>query len=623
MACSACAASVERRLRETPGVVSAEVSLSSRSATIEWQPDVVGLEQLKHRVNEIGFDLITDTGQSVAEIERREYGRLLRKTLLSWLFAIVVMSLQMGWINAGSADVTRQLLFILALSNIVVCGGDIYRKALRGMRHGIMGMETLVMLSTSVSFLYSAAVTFSSQTATETYYDASVMIITFLLTGRLLEEYARRGTSSSIRRLMGLQPKTARVVGQEGVTAVPLSTISVGDIIEVHAGETMPVDGKVTWATSFMDSQSAFVDESMISGEPTPVAKHVGDKCLAGTMLGQGTLRYRAQQIGEQTALAAIVRTVQQAQNSKPPVQRIVDRMALVFVPVVVGLSLLTFLVWWAVSGSEGLSRAVVSAVAVLVVACPCAMGLATPTAIMVGIGKAARANILIKDAVALENMRKVDVVVMDKTGTLTLPRTDIDFTKTASLPPEERETLKPHAREAVEALRHMGVDIWLMSGDHAEAVGHWASLAGISHWQDSVLPDDKSGLVSRLQSEGHCVAMIGDGINDSQALALADVSIAMGKGTDVAMDVSQVTLMGDDLMRIPEALTLSAQTVRLIRQNLFWAFVYNLVSIPLAAGALRLFGIDFQITPMWASLLMAASSLSVVANSLRLAKRH
>ena len=368
-----------------------------------------------------------------------------------------------------------------------------------------------------------------------------------------------------------------------------------------------------------MTEDGAYVDESMITGEPTPALKRRFGKVLAGTVLQQGRLRFRATQVGEQTALAGIIRMVQQAQGSKAPVQRVVDRLALVFVPTVTVIALLTFIVWWIVGGSAGLPHAIISAVAVLVIACPCAMGLATPTALMVGIGKAAERNILIKDATALENLRKVDALVIDKTGTLTIPNQSIDFTKADDLPLEERETLKPFAREAMSALQSAGVEVYMMSGDKDAAAHYWAEKAGIAHYQSGVKPQDKENLVRQLQAEGHHVAMVGDGINDSQALAAADVSIAIGTGTDVAMDVAQVTLMGSDLRALPEAMALSKRTIGMIRQNLFWAFVYNVVCIPMAAGMLRLFGIDFQISPVLASALMALSSISVVLNSLRL----
>ena len=398
---------------------------------------------------------------------------------------------------------------------------------------------------------------------------------------------------------------------------VPISTIAKGDVLEVRPGEKVPVDGEVISAESFMTPDAAYVDESMITGEPTPAEKKAGSKVLAGTIPSQGKFRMRARQIGEDTALAHIIRMVQEAQGSKAPVQRIVDRAALIFVPVVALLALLTFVLWIVLAGN--VAQAVLSAVAVLVVACPCAMGLATPTALMVGIGKAAQQNILIKDATALESLRKIDALVTDKTGTLTIPNQNIDFTKSDNLPLEARETLKPHAREAMEDLQSHGIEVYMMSGDKEEAARYWADKAGIKHYQSKVLPQDKGNLVRQLQAEGKHVAMVGDGINDTQALALADVSIAMGKGTDVAMDVAQVTLMGDDLRAIPQAVKLSRKTVRMIGENLFWAFIYNIICIPLAAGLLHAFGIDWQITPVLASALMAFSSVSVVLNSLRL----
>ena len=406
---------------------------------------------------------------------------------------------------------------------------------------------------------------------------------------------------------------------EDVVEEVPISTIDVGDILEVRAGEKVPVDGEVTWAESFMTPNAAYVDESMITGEPTPAEKTKGSRVLAGTIPSQGKFRMRAREVGENTALAHIIRMVQEAEGSKAPVQRIVDRAALVFVPAVVGIALLTFLLWLMLGGMTALPQAVVSAVAVLVIACPCAMGLATPTALMVGIGKAADKHILIKDATALERLRRIDTLVTDKTGTLTIPNKEVDFTKADSLPLEARERLKPNAREAMSQLQAEGIDVWMMSGDKEEAAAFWAAKAGIPHFKSGCVPNDKEEKVRELQADGRTVARIGDGINATQALALADVSIAMGSGVDVAMDVAQVTLMTDDLSALPEAVKLSKKTVSMIWQNLFWAFIYNLVCIPLAAGVLYLFGINFQITPTWASGLMALSSVSVVLNSLRL----
>ena len=626
MACSSCSANIEKKLNTLKGVNSASVSLPGRSALIDFNPQVISLEKMKAEINALGYDLVIDKETSVEEIEKREYVLLKRKTALSWLFSIAVMCVSMRWIDLGSRDIANQVALLIALANMLYCGRQFYVSSFRQLRHGSANMDTLVALSTGIAFLFSAFNTFwgdavwaSRGVVWHTYFDASVMIITFVLTGRLLEEKAKDGTASSIRQMMGMAPKTAHIVDGYKIEEVPLSTIEVGDVLEVCPGEKVPVDGEVIWAESFMTADAAYVDESMITGEPTPAEKKKGSKVLAGTIPSQGKFRMRARQVGEDTALAHIIKMVQEAQGSKAPVQRIVDKAALVFVPVVACIALVTFLLWWLIGGNSALPQAIMSAVAVLVIACPCAMGLATPTALMVGIGKAAQKQILIKDATALESLRKVDVLVTDKTGTLTIPNKNIDFTKADNLPFEERETLKPNAREAMDELQKKGIEVYMMSGDKDEAARYWAEKAGIKHYHSKVLPQDKENLVRQLQAEGKRVAMVGDGINDTQALALADVSIAIGKGTDVAMDVAQVTLMGDDLSAIPEAIQLSRNTVRMIWENLFWAFIYNIVCIPLAAGLLYAFGIDWQITPSWASALMAFSSVSVVLNSLRL----
>ena len=626
MACSSCSANIEKKLNTLKGVNSASVSLPGRSALIDFNPQVISLEKMKAEINALGYDLVIDKETSVEDIEKREYVLLKRKTVLSWLFSIAVMCVSMQWIDLGSRDIANQVALLIALANMLYCGRQFYVSAFRQLLHGSANMDTLVALSTGIAFLFSTFNTFwgdavwaSRGVVWHTYFDASVMIITFVLTGRLLEEKAKDGTASSIRQMMGMAPKTAHIVDGDKIEEVPISTIEVGDVLEVRPGEKVPVDGEVIWAESFMTADAAYVDESMITGEPTPAEKKKGAKVLAGTIPSQGKFRMRARQVGENTALAHIIKMVQEAQGSKAPVQRIVDKAALVFVPVVACIALVTFLLWWLIGGNSALPQAIMSAVAVLVIACPCAMGLATPTALMVGIGKAAQKQILIKDAAALESLRKVDVLVTDKTGTLTIPNKNIDFTKADNLPFEERETLKPNAREAMDELQKKGIEVYMMSGDKDEAARYWAEKAGIKHYHSKVLPQDKENLVRQLQAEGKRVAMVGDGINDTQALALADVSIAIGKGTDVAMDVAQVTLMGDDLSAIPEAIQLSRNTVRMIWENLFWAFIYNIVCIPLAAGLLYAFGIDWQITPSWASALMAFSSVSVVLNSLRL----
>ena len=632
MACSVCAANVERKLNSLDGINSATVSLAGRTALVDFNPEQITLEDMKREISNAGYDLVIEEDRSAEEINRREFTLLKRKTIGSWIFSLLVMAFSMGWISMGAEselaarNINNQMAMIIALVNMIWCGKGFYISAWKQLKHATANMDSLVALSTMIAFLLSAFNTFWGDDVWgargiewHTYFDASVMIITFVLTGRCLEEKAKDSTASSIRHLMGLQPKTARLIDGDKIEEVPLSTIGRGDVIEVRAGEKIPVDGIVTEAESFMTADAAYIDEAMITGEPTPVAKRKGDSVMAGTIPSQGKLRMRAMQIGEKTALAQIIRMVQEAQGSKAPVQRIVDKAALVFVPVVAAIALVTFIVWWAIGGNAALPQAILSAVAVLVIACPCAMGLATPTALMVGMGKAAEKQILIKDAAALERLRKVDALVIDKTGTLTIPNQNVDFTKADDIDLETREALKPNAAEAMSIFQKEGIEVWMMSGDKEEAASYWAQKAGIQHYQSKVKPDDKQALVKKLQDEGKRVMMVGDGINDTQALALADVSMAIGRGTDVAMDVAQVTLMGDDLMAIPEAVKLSRKTVSMIWQNLFWAFVYNIVCIPLAAGALHIFGIDFQITPMWASGLMACSSLSVVLNSLRL----
>lgn len=619
MACAGCAANVERRLNELNGISSAAVNFAARTALVEYDPKVITPQMMKEEIIKAGYDLVIDEDESVAAIERHAYSQLLRRMAASWVFAALTMGISMRWLNVGSTSAANQTMLIIALVNIAYCGRVFYVNAWRQLMHKTANMDTLVAISTLISFLFSVFNTFwgdsfwgSRGIENHTYYDASVMIITFVLTGRVLEERAKSSTASAIRALMSMAPKTAHLINGDRIDEVPIAALGSGDIIEVRAGEKVPVDGSIT-------TGETYIDESMITGEPTPARRSEGDKVFAGTILKQGTIRFRAEATGDKTMLAQIIRMVQEAQGSKAPVQRVADKIARVFVPAVLCLSLITFILWYAVGGDSQLPRAVLSAVSVLVIACPCALGLATPTALMVGIGRAARNNILIKDATALENMRNIDAIVIDKTGTLTIPNKDVDFTKADSLTLDQRETLKPGAREAMQMLHEEGVEVYMMSGDKEEAAKYWADKAGITHWKSRVMPQDKEDMVRKLQSEGHHVAMVGDGINDTQALAAADVSIAMGKGTDIAIDVAQVTLMGTDLRRIAYAIKLSRQTVGMIHQNLFWAFIYNVVCIPLAAGLPYLFGAHWQITPMWASALMAFSSISVVMNSLRL----
>ncbi len=612
MMCAGCAANVEKKLNSLEGITSAAVNLPGRTALIEYDTEKISLEQMKDALDHIGYDMVIEQDRNVEAIEHQNFVTLRNKVALSWLFAFLVMSISMGWFGMSAYDVDfrNQTALIIALLNIVYCGKQFYVTAWKQLLHGTANMDTLVALSTCISFLFSTFNTFWGEEfwgargiENHTYFDASVMIITFVLTGRLLEERAKQGTASSIRALMGLTPKTAHLVDAGEVTDIPISAVQRKDTLEVRPGEKIPVDGIMC------GDGVATVDESMMTGESVPVEKQKGDKVLAGTIAKSGTFRFRAEAVGQKTVLANMIRMVQEAQGSKAPVQHVVDRIALIFVPVVVGLSVITFLLWFFIGGAQYLPQAILSAISVLVIACPCAMGLATPTALMVGIGKAAEKNILIKDATALEEMRHIDAMVVDKTGTITEMVEESGNT----------EQLKPHAREAMESLQQQGISIHMMSGDKEERVAHWAREAGIEHYKSQVLPQDKENLVRELQQQGHHVAMVGDGINDSQALATANVSIAMGKGTDVAMDVAQVTLMGSDLRRLGDAIRLSRKTVGMIHQNLFWAFIYNMVCIPLAAGLPYLFGYQWQITPMLASALMAFSSVSVVLNSLRL----
>lgn len=613
MMCAGCAASVEKRLKATEGVTDAAVNLPARTVLVEYDEHRTSPEHLQASLAQVGYDLVVEQDRNVEAIERRSWQRLKRQTLLSWVFALMVMLVAMGYIPMGNRNTENQVMLVIALLNLCYCGRSFYCNAVRQLLHRSANMDTLVALSTGISFIFSSFNTFWGESfwgargmEWHTYYDASVMIISFVLTGRLLEERAKHNTASAIRTLMGLTPKTAHLVTDGTVSDVILAALQRGDTIEVRPGEKVPVDGTI------ISGHHTSIDESMMTGEAVAVEKASGDKVLAGTIVKEGTFRFKAEEVGQQTVLSQMIRMVEEAQGSKAPVQRVVDRVAAVFVPAVGLIAIVTFLLWYFIGGSNCLPQAVISAVSVLVVACPCAMGLATPTALMVGIGKAAEAGILIKDATALELLRNVDSMVVDKTGTMTLPS-----------PNGQGEQLKPFAREAVEELHEMGITLYMMSGDKEERVRHWAQEAGISHYKWQVLPQDKDDAVKALQQDGRHVAMVGDGINDSQALARADVSIAMGRGTDVAMDVAQVTLMGDDLRRIPDAIRLSRRTVAMIRQNLFWAFIYNVVCIPLAAGLPYAFGAHWQITPMWASALMACSSVSVVLNSLRLKRTN
>lgn len=722
MSCAVCAASVESTIRALKGVREATVNFAAGTLNVEYDPSEITPKQMREAVQAVGYDLIVDdeNASELQELEQRKhYLSLRRRTLWSWIFCIPLMLLGMVWMHEPWSPWVQLALTVPVL---LVFGRSFYVTGWRQARHGKANMDTLVALSTSIAFLFSLFNTLFPQVwydrglEPHVYYEAAAMIVAFVLLGKTLEERAKGSTSSAIRKLMGLQPKTARLVGSDGSEReVPIAQLKPGDRISVRPGERIPVDGTVV-------EGSSYVDESMISGEPLPVSKKVGGKVLAGTINQKGSFILEAKQVGAGTVLARIVQMVQQAQGSKAPVQRIVDRVSAVFVPTVIGISILTFAVWMIMGGTSNLTYALLSAVSVLVIACPCALGLATPTALMVGIGKAAEHHILIKDAFALENLCRIDTVVLDKTGTLTegkptvtdwlwlAPSDEVAGLKSVLLAAELKsehplaeaivtalqdsgvetveaekfvsltgrgvevrisgvdywigsrslagehlpgipdsaaaqadswqeagksviwygrgaellalaaiaDPVKSTSAEAIAELRRMGIEVHMLTGDGRKTAAAVASDLGLTCFEAEVMPDDKERYIKDLQSQGRRVAMVGDGINDSQALARADVSVAMGKGTDIAMDVAMVTLMTSDLMLLPKAVILSRQTVRLIRQNLFWAFIYNLIGIPLAAGALYpAYGI--LLNPMLASAAMAFSSVSVVLNSLRL----
>lgn len=724
MSCAVCAANVESTVRALEGVRAANVNFAAGTLQVEYDPAVITPAVMQQAVQAAGYDLIVEE-ENVAERQeqeqRKHYRSLLRRTIVAWGLCVPLMLCGMVWMHEAWSPWVQ---LVLTLPVLLFSGRSFYLTGWRQARHGKANMDTLVALSTSIAFLFSLFNTLFPQVWSErglephVYYEAASMIVAFVLLGKTLEERAKGSTSSAIRKLMGLQPKTARLVDADGTEReVPIAQLRPGNRVGVRPGERIPVDGVLIEGASY-------VDESMISGEPLPVGKSSGDRVLAGTINQKGAFVLEAQAVGAATVLARIVEMVQQAQGSKAPVQRIVDRVSAVFVPTVIGLSLVTFVVWMAVGGTAVLTSALLSAVSVLVIACPCALGLATPTALMVGIGKAAERHILIKDAYALENLCHVDTVVLDKTGTLTegrptvtnwlwlVPDSERPLAQAVLLAAERRsehplatavvralesesvqvmtaelstfrsltgrglevesggatywvgsralaeerlsvlpagtteqaerwqeagmsviwygrdgelvavaaisDPVKRTSVEAVGTLKRMGIEVHMLTGDGRKTAAAVARELGIDHFEAEVLPGDKEEYVKRLQAADARVAMVGDGINDSQALARAEVSVAMGQGTDIAMDVAMVTLMTSDLTLLPTAITLSHRTVRLIRQNLFWAFIYNVIGIPIAAGVLYpAYGV--LLDPMWASAAMAFSSVSVVTNSLRL----
>ena len=719
MSCAVCAGNVESTVQALSGVEKASVNFAAGTLTVTYNPSVITLEVMQAAVQAAGYDLIVEAEDPVAmqeEKARMHYKILRRNTIGAWTLSIPLALLGMVFMHVPFGN---WIMMVLALAIMIFFGRSFY---VNGVRHALKGkanMDTLVALSTSIAFLFSLFNTLcpgfwlGKGLEPHVYYEASGVIIAFVLLSKLMEERAKNSTSSAIKGLMGLQPKTARLVTDGREEEVPISNLQVGNVVSVRPGEKIPVDGTLLQGSSS-------VDESMLSGEPIPVEKNAGDRVLAGTINQKGAFTMEATSVGGTTVLAQIVQMVQSAQGSKAPVQRIVDKISGIFVPVVVLLSFLTFVCWLVIGGESYFSYALLSAVSVLVIACPCALGLATPTALMVGMGKGAEQHILIKDAFALENLCKVDTVVLDKTGTLTegvpvvtdsywisddnIRYLDVLYTAEqksehplasailcwleesgakvceaenfesltgrgvriqvegvtywvgsqglldifqAGIPEKVRkqigqwqedgqsvvfygqetrllavlaisDRIKPTSAEAVKELKKQGIEVHLLTGDGVRTAERVAATLDIGYYKAEVMPNDKEEYIISLQQQGKKVAMVGDGINDSQALARADVSIAMGKGTDIAMDVAMVTLITSDLLLLPGAIRLSKQTVRLIYQNLFWAFIYNVIGIPLAAGVL--FPINgLLLNPMLASAAMAFSSVSVVLNSLRL----
>ena len=719
MSCAVCAGNVESTVQALSGVEKASVNFAAGTLTVTYNPSVITLEVMQAAVQAAGYDLIVEAEDPVAmqeEKARMHYKILRRNTIGAWTLSIPLALLGMVFMHVPLGN---WIMMVWALAIMIFFGRSVY---VNGVRHALKGkanMDTLVALSTSIAFLFSLFNTLcpgfwlGKGLEPHVYYEASGVIIAFVLLGKLMEERAKNSTSSAIKGLMGLQPKTARLVTDGREEEVPISNLQVGNVVSVRPGEKIPVDGTLLQGSSS-------VDESMLSGEPIPVEKNAGDRVLAGTINQKGAFTMEATSVGGTTVLAQIVQMVQSAQGSKAPVQRIVDKISGIFVPVVVLLSFLTFVCWLVIGGESYFSYALLSAVSVLVIACPCALGLATPTALMVGMGKGAEQHILIKDAFALENLCKVDTVVLDKTGTLTegvpvvtdsywisddnIRYLDVLYTAEqksehplasailcwleesgakvceaenfesltgrgvriqvegvtywvgsqglldifqAGIPEKVRkqighwqedgqsvvfygqetrllavlaisDRIKPTSAEAVKELKKQGIEVHLLTGDGVRTAERVAATLDIGYYKAEVMPNDKEEYIISLQQQGKKVAMVGDGINDSQALARADVSIAMGKGTDIAMDVAMVTLITSDLLLLPGAIRLSKQTVRLIYQNLFWAFIYNVIGIPLAAGVL--FPINgLLLNPMLASAAMAFSSVSVVLNSLRL----
>ncbi|MBY0433285.1 MAG: heavy metal translocating P-type ATPase [Cyclobacteriaceae bacterium] len=720
MTCAACAVSVESILKKATGVKDAGVNFANQSAWVEYDSSISLPTDLQNTVRSIGYDLVVNVEDPQAvqeEAQRKHYNEVKSRTLWSSILSVPVVIIGMFFMDMPYGN---YISMILTAPVVFWFGRYFYVNAWKQAKHGKANMDTLVALSTGIAFIFSTFNTFFPEfwhqrgLHAHVYFEAAAVVIAFISLGKLLEERAKSSTSSAIKKLMGLQPKTVRVMVDEVEQEIPIASVKVGNVILVKPGEKIPVDGMVK-------NGASYVDESMISGEPVPVEKTAGEKVFAGTVNQKGNFQFEALKVGGDTILAQIIKMVQQAQGSKAPVQKLVDKVAGIFVPVVIGIAILTFTVWMLFGGVNAFTHALLTSVTVLVIACPCALGLATPTAIMVGVGKGAENNILIKDAESLELAHKVNAVILDKTGTITegkpvvtnlswqvendLPemknilyalesksehplaeavvnelkkefinnvamtdfesltgrgvRAIVDHTvyfignkkllhenhinlttaaeqlatnwqseaktvvffanqKTVLAVIAIADKIKATSKAAIAALQDKGIEVYMLTGDNEQTAKAVASQANLKHYQAEVLPSGKASFVKELQEQGNVVAMVGDGINDSHALAQADVSVAMGKGSDIAMDVAKITLITSDLQLLPKAFNLSRKTVRGIRQNLFWAFIYNVIGIPLAAGVLYPVN-GFLLDPMIAGAAMALSSVSVVGNSLRL----
>ena len=721
MSCASCAARVDKTLNGLPGVYQATVNYATAIAQVEYNPKVCSDAILQSAVQDAGYDLLVDTGEDVTnkaeEIRLARYRKIKRRTVVALLLSLPIMVISMFFEDISSL---KYVLWILATPVVFGLGREFYINAWRQLKHGTSNMDTLVAVSTGIAYTFSVFnllfpdFWLSRGIEPHIYFEAASVIIAFILLGRLLEERAKQNTSTAIKKLIGLQPKTVTIIVDSDERTVPITAVQKGDTILVKPGERIAVDGMVVTGESY-------VDESMLNGEPVPLHKQSGEKVFAGTINQKGTFRFIADKIGSDTMLAQIIRMVQDAQGSKAPVQKLVDRIARFFVPAIISISIIAFVAWIFLAPTNGFTNGLLAMVTVLIIACPCALGLANPTAIMVGIGKGAEKGILIKDAQSLEIAQKIDTIILDKTGTITAghpivveslwengfehsrkilysleklsehPLSDavvntlqnekeISIDKFENVPgkgvkgvvgsqtyyvgnlsllndnhitiashlqelankwTQKAKTLvwfadstqaiaaialtdeiKQTSAEAISQLQKMGVEVYMLTGDNAISAQAISRKVGINHYKAGVLPNEKAQFIKELQANGKTVGMVGDGINDSAALAQADLSIAMGQGSDIAVDTAMATILSSDLLKIPETIRLSQLTIKTIYQNLFWAFIYNLIGIPIAAGIFYSVN-GFLLNPMWASAAMAFSSVSVVLNSLRLKRKR